>query len=401
MELLSFIKHFEILSEATLSGGKDAKRHAHKYLEPFVGQEATHTLAKDHGSIQAGESVSIRGHKISNGKHVALVSKVGSSAVEEVPFTKINKPGREAKYSDEHAHARVWNHMVGKGIANDKEAMKAEMADAKSNRKHPLHFSNAPDDGFPGKKKTSVHEAAYYKEHDTAVETVDALAKHKHFKKAVKEKHKAKVMGSETGQVSETWKKHGAGKGIAATSKSDIAIVDPKGKGDGLKLSMKKGGGSQLMSAGPEETKAVHDHAAKEMLETHPKYKRLSKKDKEAVHSDIMSGVSKVTKHMVNMKTADSKDEITEERHAGQKALDKVHNKYPELNSYVRKEATTGQGKFGKDSINSATYLVKSAEGKKGAEVKHVDEVDYEGPKLRVSAPKSAGRPGNVKADEK
>ena len=302
-------------------------------------------------------------------------------------------------YSDEHAHANVWNHMVNKGIAHDKDAMMKELQKAKTDKKHPLHFDNAKDEGFVGGKKTKDAHESYHAELETAVHTVHALANHKDFKKAVKEKHQAVVMGGARGTISDTWKKHGATKG--AVSKADIAIKNPKdNKSEGLKLSMKKGGGSQLMSAGPEENRAVHDHAAREMLDSHPKYAKLPKAKKDEIHAKIMDHMNKIEKHVNAMKTA-NRDDMQKHKNAAQKLMDKVHDDHPELNHFVRKEATTGQGKFGKGAAHAASYLVKSGTRTSDASVKHVDDHDYSGSRPRIALPKGEGRSGNIKLDER
>jgi cellobiose-specific phosphotransferase system component IIA len=311
---------------------------------------------------------------------------------------------KEGAYSDEHAHARIWNHMTDLGIAHDKEAMQKEYSKAKTNKKHPLHFDNAKDhEGFVGGKKTKAHQAAYHAEHENAIHTIHGLATHPDFKKAVKEKHKAQVTGGARGELSDTWKKYGATKG--ATSKTDIAIMKPNSKnGEGIRLSMKKGAGSQLMSAGPEETNAVHHVAAKEMLDSHPKYAKLSQKKKDEIHSDIMSKVKQAGKHLDAMRTAKESD-LQGLKQKAQKALDSVHDAHPALNHFVRKEATTGRGKFGEKSAHAASYIVKSAAGKKGVSVQDVNKMNFEGPRPRAALPKgetSAGRrSGNVKLDER
>lgn len=311
---------------------------------------------------------------------------------------------KEGAYSDEHAHARIWNHMTDKGIAHDKDAMQKEFGKAKTDVKHPLHFNNAKDhEGFVGGKKTAAHKAAYHAEHENAIHTVHGLANHPDFKKAVKNKHQAQVTGGGKGEVSDTWKKYGATKG--ATSKTDIAIMDPKSKnGEGIRLSMKKGGGSQLMSAGPEETNAVHHVAAHEMLNSHPKYAKMSAPKKAEIHAGIMKKVQEAGKHLNAMRTAKD-SELQGLKQKAQKALDTVHNEHPDLNHFVRKEATTGRGKFGEGSPYAASYIVKSAAGKKGVSISHVDKVNFEGPRPRASLPKgttSAGRrSGNVKVDER
>lgn len=307
-------------------------------------------------------------------------------------------------YSDEHAHARIWNHMTGVGIAHDKEAMQKEFNKAKINKKHPLHFDNAQDhEGFVGGKKTAEHKASYHTEHDTAIHTIHGLATHPDFKKAIKENHKAQVTGGGRGELSDVWKKYGATKG--ATSKTDIAIMNPKSKnGEGIRLSMKKGGGSQLMSAGPEENNAVHHVAAHEMLNTHPKYAKISSSKRNEIHGNIMKRVQQAGKYANAMRTA-KESELQSLKNKMQKTMNSVHDDHPELNHFVRKEATTGRGKFVENSPHAASYIVKSAAGKKGASVHHVDSINFEGSRVRAALPKgetSAGRrSGNFKLDER
>jgi len=302
-------------------------------------------------------------------------------------------------YNDEHAHANIWNHMVGKGIAHDKPSMMKELEKSKNDKNHPLHFNSAEDKGFTGGKKTKEAEHSYHSEHETAVHTIHALANHPDFKKAIKEKHKAKVMGGDRGTVTDTWKKHGATKG--ATSKADVSIHNPNDNNhSGIRLSMKKGGGSQLMSGGPEENNAVHDHAAREMLNNHPKYKNLPQKKKDEIHSGIMKDMGSVAKHLNSMKTS-SRSEMEHHRDEAQKAMNSAHDRHPELNHFVRKEATTGEGKFGKGSAQAASHLVKSSTAGKEAKVSHVDQQTYEGPRPRIALPKGEGRSGNVKSDER
>lgn len=302
-------------------------------------------------------------------------------------------------YSDEHAHARVWNHMTSLGIAHDKKAMIAEFNKAKKDKKHPLHFDNAKDhEGFVGGKKTAAHKEAYHREHENAIHTVHALATHPEFKSAVKGKHQARVMGASSGELSPLWKSHGAKN---ATSKADIAIINPKSeKGEGIRISMKKGGGSQLMSAGPEETAAVYHHAANEMLNTHPDYKKLPEKKKKEIHAGIMAHVATIGKSLNAMKTA-PREKLAGHKNKAQNAIDTVHNEHPSLNHFIRKEATTGKGKFGEGSPHAASYIVKSAAGKKEPVVKNVDDMDFSGPKPRAALPKGTGRSGNVKVDER
>ena len=386
------------------SSGPDAQRHAEKYIKPYIGQKETHTLKIAHGDLDAGSPLTIHGHEVHDGKHYAIVSSGNRGEKHSVPLSKINKPsGKAASYNDEHAHVHIWNHMTDIGIAHDKDAMMRELERIKKDKKHPLHFNNISQEGFTGGRRTEAHKASYHEELENAIHTVHGFANHPDFKNAVTNRHRARVTGGGRGEVSEIWKQYGATKG--ATSKTDIAIENPNSKGTkGIKISLKKGAGSQLMSAGPEENNAVHHVAADDMLANHPNYSKLSQEQKKKIHADIMSHVKESGRHLDNMRTA-KESELPELRKKAQAAMDRVHKKYPELNNFVRKEATTGRGKFGANSPYAASYIVKSASGKKGVSIKHVDKMEYDGPKPRASLPKgmSGGsrRSGNMKLDER
>jgi hypothetical protein len=207
---------------------------------------------------------------------------------------------------------------------------------------------------------------------------------------------------SSSGEVSALYRSHGA---TNATSKTDVAIGGEDGS-EGIKLSMKKGGGSQLMSGGPEEMAAVHDYAARQMLAKHPQYKRLSKVEKDKIHSGIMKKVAAAGK------LADSARHLPATQHGdivkrAQSHMDAIADEHPALNHFLRKEAATGEGKFGKGSHSAASFLVKSSTESGGAKVSHVDDIDFTGPRIRVAKPKGKNkktgiyRSLNFKLDER
>jgi hypothetical protein len=403
--MLNFKQYSALLSEATLkNSGVDAPRHAKKYIEPFIGQEETHTLKTDHGELPAGAKLSVHGYEVDDsGKHHAIVSAGGKKRY-SVPFSKIEKPkAKQAKYNDEHAHAKIWNHMTSVGISQDKAAMLLELQKAKKDKSHPLHFNNAEGAGFVGGRKTEDHKQSYHDELENAVHTVHALATHPHFSRAIREGHIATVTGGGRGELSETWRNHNATQG--ATSKTDIAIINPNSKkAKGIRVSLKKGVGSQLMSSGPEEMAAVHDHAARQMLAEHPRYSGLSDKQKNKIHAEIMSHVEQASKHAEAARTA-KESELDGLVKKAQAHMDTIHEEHPAMNHLLRKEAATGEGKFGKDSPYTASYLVKSSYGGRGASVKPTSEINFQGPKIRVAKPKgmSGGkrRSLNFKLDER
>ena len=379
------LKFKNFLNEAVLAGsGSEGERHAGKYITPYIGKENTHTLKSTYGNIQAGIPITVHGHKIINGKHHAIVSHADGEQ-HAVPFTKVIKPKKEAEhtYNDEHATARVWNHGVKHNLLNDKPALLKHIEDAKKNPKHPLSFESANDEGFSGKVKTEKHRDSYYKELHAAAHGVHALAQHPDFHNAAKNGHVMRVMGSNRGTLSQLWQKHGA-KGASATSKSDIAL-GPKGKeGRGLLLSMKKGGGSQLASPYSAETKALHDHATKDMLDNHPQYSKMSAQKKKSIHSSVMDRIGKLTEHMDAAKYTDREGKKEHVKKA-QTILNDIHDEHPMLNHFLRKEAIIGRGKFGEGSEHSPTHLVTGATRNDSAKVQHVNNLDYNGPRPYIA----------------
>lgn len=386
--MLRFNRFIQYIEEAldygnvALSGtGANAKRHAAKYITPHINaQEPTHTIKTAYKGIPAGAEVKVHGHEVVNGKYHAIVSHDGEHKL--VPFSRMYKPRVSYSYNDEHATKHMWNHSVLHGI-KDGDKLANEIEKAKQDPSHPLSFENATGDGFTGKKKLEAHRDSYYDELHTAAKTVGGLLKHPDFHDAFKKKHMARVMGGERGELSERWVKHGA-KGASATSKPDLAIGANGEEHKGLLLSLKKGGGSQLASSGPAEFAAMHEHAIEHMLADHPKYKGMNTAQKDEIHRSFMSGISQVRAHMdaAKGKARDNKrPHVTE----ANKILDKLHGNHPELNHYLRLEATSGEGKFGKGSAHAASHIVIGATDKEGAKIKRIHEVDHTGAKPFIS----------------
>ena len=400
--MFSFKQFTAMLSEAELRNGV-GERHTKKYITPYIGYKETHVLNSDHEGLGEGSRVSVHGTSVEgsgkNKQYYAIASSAGSRKRYKIPFGKIEKP--TLKYSDEHAHVKIWNHMVNSGIANDKGAMSLELERAKKDKNHPLNFNRAEEKGFIGMKgkKTKLHEPSYYEQLSNAIDTVHALANHPHFRKAVQEKHAATVTGSsKKGQVSELWRSHNATEG---TSKTDIAIVNPKSKAKGIRISLKGGSNSQLMSAGPEENAAVHDYATRQMLNQSPRYSGLSDAEKKRVHSEIMGHVEKANE-VANTARNAPKSSMDRLKLEAQEHMNKIEKEHPALNPFLRREAATGEGKFGKDSPHTAAYIVKSSHGNRAPIVQPVDKINFQGPKIRVAKSKDPekARTLNFKLDE-
>ena len=244
-----------------------------------------------------------------------------------------------------------------------------------------------------------------------AIDTIHQFSKHPLLQPSVKEKNIARVMGSERGVLSPLWKKHGS-KGAAAVSKSDIAIMPKHKNGKGIALSLKKGD-AQLMSAGPEENAATHEYATLKMVHEHPQYALKSHKEKKDIHKSIMDQISKLSTISNAARGITDKDKIRNLILQGQKHLNNIHNEHPALNNYLRREATTGEGKFShtddnidnmdSNSLNDkpkdlapevAQFLVTSGTGgNTKVAVKHATEANYDGPRPFLTAAKNPRGP--------
>jgi len=308
-------------------------------------------------------------------------------------FTGFLTEATKSGYSDEHALANVWNHAVNhpdaKKLLSSHENLKAEIEKAKTDPTHRLNFANQTA-GFTGGVKKPEHEAAYYRELHHAAHAIHGFAQHPAFKEAIKNKDEAKVSGGESGEVSPTWKKHGARNG---TSKADVQI----GK---IGLSLKKGD-AQLMSAESNELRATYDHATTQHMKSNPNFTAEHKQQ-------VMDKIHQIGKHMEAMKGADRATQKQHQAHA-QKLADEIHNDHPGLMDHVAHEAATGQGKFGGEGkTGTADVLVTTHEGA----APHIHDVKTNNspihvkPRLRIGLPKGRDkktglgtRGGNAKLD--
>lgn len=402
--MLSFTKYImlnqsSILFEAAIAAsGQRAQRHTNQYIKPFLSgepnhQPLSHEMASNIGHLKSGDKVTLHSHHVDeNGIHHVVVSKKGSSKKIAIPTSKIKKPslGRAGKstYNDEHALKTVWNHFVSapKKLTN-KKTMLDEISKARNDKSHPLHFDNQTDDGFSGKKKTEAHRESYYEELERATHAVHGLATHPEFKQAVSSKSKMTVSGAARGKLSDIWTKNGAKN---TTSKADVIIGEGKNK---RTLSLKKGRNSQLMSAEPSEMMATYDHATDEHVKANSGFTAEHKKE-------VLKQISQVHKHLSSMSGA---DRPTQEklRDKAQSIINGIHKKHPNLIRHIADEASQGHGKFGRDGVGTARFIVSTTGS--GSHVHDTVTGEHpiqSSPVPRVALPKGQdNRPGNLKLD--
>jgi hypothetical protein len=320
--------------------------------------------------------------------------------VEEFLLVEASK---KSGYNDEHAMAHLWNSIVGHPRQSqlighqDSSKIHEEIEKAKNDPLHPLHHNNAPSAGYTG---GVVNPEAYYKELHDAADTMHALANHPAFANAIKNGARARVTGAEPGQLSDTWKKNG---GKNKTSKADVVIGGDGDKGGKLTLSLKKGD-SQLMSGESAETRATYDHASNRLMQENPEFKNEHK-------TGVMNRINEITSHMDSMvpsrileNATASGMKIPQEkvdeyirseqlRHNEQanKKMKKLHADYPDLEKHVIYEAATGHGKFGRNNIGTARFLVTTH--KKGP---HIHDTENDGP-IKASIPRIALPKGGIR----
>lgn len=90
-------------SKYETEGDRHAQKYIGKYLPGKPGHaEGTHTTSADISpEIKKGDSVTIHGHEIVNGKHHAIVSAPNSSNKVSTPIGKLNKPTGATKEENE------------------------------------------------------------------------------------------------------------------------------------------------------------------------------------------------------------------------------------------------------------------------------------------------------------
>ena len=376
------------IAEANLANsGSEAERHAKKYITPHIGSaEPTHTISSDTNNLRAGERVYVHGHEVDEqGKHHAIVSKTGSERdTVKVPFSKLSKP--KTSYSDEHAITHLWNHSVKHGIHNSIEDMHTEIEKAKSDPSHPLSFENADSRGFTSRdKQAKGAREAYFNELKAATHTVHAIARSKEAKKKIENgDHQMSVSGGERGTVQNAYTKYGMKQGGAsATSKTDLKI----GNQQPIRLSVKKAKGSQLASSESADFQGIVHSAA------------------HALHRDghITQGQrDQMIQHAAKIAEIQKKGPAAAEHEhegnvrEGQAHLEKLLSIHPKSIEYMRKEAATGEGKYGSGSEATPTHIVKHGPG---ASVTSVDEYDHGGKAPRFAKSKGRGREYTVRFD--
>ena len=301
----------------------------------------------------------------------------------EAEITEILSIFAEAKspnYSDEHAQIRLYNHLVGSSdrrrrlgrqvrsaIASGdmdrvREIAMSEISASKSDPNHPLHFNNAPDDGFSGKKKTDDHRDAYYARKQSALPGFMSFVGSRAGKSMSRQGYRGEVKGSEHLEAKPDWTGNKGGQGRA-----DLEFKSKDNPKAVHRASQKDYRGSQAMSAGGDQTAATLTAAGKEVArkmmpwtrrrrnpdESPEDYKLAMTREKLAARekgraavSDVQSRASDIGSALDSTKgkkVADQKPTVSDVS----SRIDDLEKDYPGIKRAAGQEALTGRAQYG------------------------------------------------------
>lgn len=271
----------------------------------------------------------------------------------------------DPEYNYEVALERLYNHLIkGADRANVKgkkmrlaiskgdimtaiDIIAQELQKAKTDSDHPLHFDNAPDEGFTGGKKTVDHKKSYYDNLEDQTYTIlnDIQSRTGRSLGAkgfvAKRQGEAKVKLSPEGQ--RLYDK------FQDTSKPDIVFQDPIRPERQSKTSLKKApppgqkSGAVAASSGSEETYGNYGMAINAAIKRALKSGKMTKDEAEKARFSGMSIAGKIRNIMRGSKGQSQKDLLPQV----QKLHGDLEGLIPGVSKEVGIEQLTGKGKYG------------------------------------------------------
>jgi len=263
-------------------------------------------------------------------------------------------------YNYEVALERLYNHLIkgdnranvtgkrmrlaiGKGdIDTVTDIIAQELNKAQNNPKHPLHFDNAPDEGFTGGKKTEDHKQSYYDNLKDQSFTVLNDVQSRTGRSIGARGSVAKRQGEDKVELSPSAQR--LYDKIQDTSKPDMVFQDPIRSERVSKTSLKKASGAVAASSGAEETYGnigvAVDSAIKELL----KSRKISKSEADELRFSGMSIAGKIRSVMRGSKGQDQKELLPQVN----KLQGELESILPGISKQIGIEQLTGEGKYGK-----------------------------------------------------
>ena len=340
--------------------GKDAHRHAQKYIQPGVKGL---TLGSDNYEYPAGSEI----HPVAKTtnydpiKGYSSLFRVGhpeTGAKIRLPHSHVNKPdtGKVGNAIDEKSVVRMANHAVAKHQGNPFkiEDLHNEIEKARNDPTHHLNYHHAGPEDFHSGVQNEKSEASHYQGLRDAAYTVHALAHHKDFQPHFAAGHKFVHSGNKKAEITDEYEekrpegsKKGGRRNSDSTYKTDISVQGPDEKHLRY-LSMKQGKGAQYFSGTPAEMYGSHLSAFNSLLkkghistDDHARGKRLI----EALH-----------RHMQDNKNMDAARDTLKKIYSIGSTKEGEENE--KITDAVKREALTGEGKFKKNADGTKSDAV-------------------------------------------
>jgi len=332
----------------------------------------------------------------------------------------VEKRGGEPKYSDEHANINFYNHLVSSPEVRElirkkdfdavNQVIAQELENAKTDSEHPLHFNNAADEGFSGKKKTAGHENAYYSEIERAVPGFLSLIQSKKGGNIASKGWVGRVSGGEHEASKPSWKGNVKGQG-----RFDYVFSDPEDPKKQHRVSGKDYRGSQAGSAQADQATATFERgvevAAQQQVksilankpkkksgETEQEYKKrikqlkldARKKGKEIISTsqETLNRIKELMASTKGMSPKQQKDVYTQV----QFEIDELEKKIPGVKRASGQEMVKGTGQFSKSKTAQSMWTT----GGEGASFRDPRQQSVG---LRARAGKGGGREMAIAGD--
>lgn len=274
----------------------------------------------------------------------------------------------EPTYNYEVALERLYNHLikgdnkanvtgkrmrlaVSKGDMNTvTDIIAQELDKAEKDPKHPLHFSNASDEGFTGGKKTDDHRNSYYQnlrdQAFTVLNDVQSRSGRSLGSRGFVAKREGESKVELTPAAQRLYDK------LQDTSKPDITFSHPTRPEQQSKTSLKKASGAVSASSGAEETYGNLGIAIDSAIKKGLKSGDISKDQVPGLQFSAMSLAGKIREIMRGSKGKDKEQQAKELRPEVEKNLGDLEKIIPGVTKETGIEQLTGKGKYGSGGVD-------------------------------------------------
>ena len=323
-------------------------------------------------------------------------------------------------YSDEYANINFYNYLVSspdirklignKDYKSINQIISQEIENSKSDINHPLHFNNASDEGFSGKKKTENHQNSYYSQIERSGPGFLSLIQSKKGGSIASKGWVGKVSGGEHEASKSSWKGNVKGQG-----RFDYVFSDPEDSKKLHRVSGKDYRGSQAGSAQADQATATLERGVevaaqqqvksilankpkKKSEETEQEYKervaqlkldaRNQGKEMVSTSQETLNKIKELMASTKGMPPKQQKDVYTQV----QAEIDGLEKKVPGVQRAAGQEMLQGRGQFSKGKTAQSMWTT----GGEGASFRDPRQQSVG---LRARAGKGGGREMAVAGD--